>query len=99
LSKVTGSGTECLPLALVRVSLINEAQLEHVLDLLEETEMDSIGDKADHALAVPAAAIDPIYPLSLDLDSEYDGEVYMVGQGDQPLRGPSKRYNRRLRRR
>jgi hypothetical protein len=83
LSEVTGSGTDYFPPAPVRVGLVNEAQLEHGLDLLGETEMDSVGDKVDHALAVLAVVTDPIYPSSLDTNSEYDGKVYMVGQGDQ----------------
>jgi hypothetical protein len=51
--------------------------------LLGEIETNSVGDKAKHALAILAAAIDPIYPPSSDSNSEYDDEVYMVGQGDQ----------------
>jgi hypothetical protein len=42
-----------------------------------------LGIKVDHALAVLAIVTDPIYPPSLDTNSEYDGKVYMVGQGDQ----------------
>jgi hypothetical protein len=36
-------------------------------------------------LAVLAAIIDPIYQSSLESDFEGDREVYMVGQGDEPL--------------
>jgi hypothetical protein len=42
-------------------------------------------DKVDHTLAVSAAIIDPIYQSSLESDFEGDREVYMVGQGDEPL--------------
>jgi hypothetical protein len=62
------------------VGLINEAQLRHRLNVLEETDSDSTRDKANHTLAVPAATTDPIYQLSFESDSEDGGEVYMVGQ-------------------
>jgi hypothetical protein len=59
-SEVNESG----PPAPVQVGLINKAQLRHGLDLLGETEMDSVGNKADHALVVLEAAIDSICPPS-----------------------------------
>jgi hypothetical protein len=46
-------------------------------------DMDPAEDKADHTLAILAATTYPICQLSLESESEYDGEVYMVGQGDQ----------------
>jgi hypothetical protein len=46
--------------------------------------LDPVGDKADHILAVPVATLDPIYQPSSESDSECGGEVYMMGQGDQP---------------
>jgi hypothetical protein len=46
---------------------------------------DPTEDKADHTLVVLAATIDPIFQLSSESDSEYGGQVYMVGQGGQPL--------------
>jgi hypothetical protein len=46
---------------------------------------DPTEDKADHTLVVLAAAIDPIFQLSSESDSEYGGQVYMVGQDGQPL--------------
>jgi hypothetical protein len=61
MSEVTGSGTGRLPPALVRVGLINEAQLRHRLDSLWETDTDPSKGKVDHTLAVPVATIDPIY--------------------------------------
>jgi hypothetical protein len=45
-------------------------------------DMDPAEDKADHTLAILAATTYPICQLSLEFESEYDGEVYMVGQGD-----------------
>jgi hypothetical protein len=80
LSKVTGSGIGRLPLALIQVSLINEAQLEHKLGSLGETDMDPTEDKADHTQAVLTATIDPIYLPSSESDSEDGREVYMVEQ-------------------
>jgi hypothetical protein len=73
LSKVVGSGNDRLLLALVWVSLINEAQFR--LGLLGETDTDPVEDRAYHTLA---AATDPIYLPSLGSDSEYGREVYMV---------------------
>jgi hypothetical protein len=43
-------------------------------------DLDPIGDKADHTLAVSTATTDPIYQSSLESDSKGDREVYMVGQ-------------------
>jgi hypothetical protein len=48
--KVIRSGTRRLPLALVRVGLINKAELRHGLSKLGKTNLDSVGDKADHTL-------------------------------------------------
>jgi hypothetical protein len=48
LGKVTRLGTGRLPLALVWVSLINEAQLKHGLGSLGEMDIDPTEDKADH---------------------------------------------------
>jgi hypothetical protein len=70
LSEDSRSGTGCIPPAPVRDGPISEAQLGHGLDLLGETWMDSIGDKADHALAILAATIDPICLSSSNSDSE-----------------------------
>jgi hypothetical protein len=42
-------------------------------------------DKADHTRAVSAATIDPIYQSSLEFDSEGGGEIYMVGNREDPL--------------
>jgi hypothetical protein len=56
--EVIKSCTGCLPLALVRVGLINETQLGHRLGLLWMMNPDSSGDKADHTLAVHAATTD-----------------------------------------
>jgi hypothetical protein len=88
------SCTDCLRPAPVRVGLINEAHLKHRLDLLGGIEIDSIGDKADHALAVPAAAIDPICMSSLESDSKYGREIYMVEQGGELLEKTTKEIQR-----
>jgi hypothetical protein len=85
LGKVARSGTGRLPLSLVRVSLIKEAQLVHGLGSLGETDTDPAKDKADHHLTVLTAATDPFCPCSLESDSEYDREVYMVEQGGELL--------------
>jgi hypothetical protein len=60
-SKVTGSGIDRLPPALVRVDLVNEAQLRHGLNELGKTNLDLARDKANHILIVLAATTDPIY--------------------------------------
>jgi hypothetical protein len=83
-SEVTGLGTGRLPLALIQVSLINEAELSHRLDSLGETDTDPTKDKADNTLAILAATTDPIYWRSSESNFEYGREVYMVGQSDQP---------------
>jgi hypothetical protein len=84
LSEVTGSGTDRLPLDLVRVDLTNDAQLGHRLNSLGEVDSDPARDKANHTLAVSAATTDPVYQLLSESDSEKGVEVYMVGQGDPP---------------
>jgi hypothetical protein len=81
-SEIAGSSTDRLPPAPVRVGLINEAKLRHRLDSLGEMNTDPAEDKADHTLAVMAATIDPIHQPLSESNSEYGGEVYMVGQGD-----------------
>jgi hypothetical protein len=96
LSNVTGSGTGCLPPAPVRVNLINEAQLEHGLSSLGETDTDPAGDRADHTMAAQAAATNLIYSPSLKSNSEYDRDVYMVVSCQ---RTPPKSSNGRLRKR
>jgi hypothetical protein len=95
-SKVAESRIGRLPPAPVRVGLINEAELGHRLDLLGETDTnpDPTEDKADHALVVLATVIDPICQLSLESDSEYGEEVYMVGQGCQPPEKTTKEIQR-----
>jgi hypothetical protein len=60
-SKVTGSGTGHLPPAPTRVGLIKEARLRHKLNELGKMDLDPVGDKSDHILAVLAAIIDPIH--------------------------------------
>jgi hypothetical protein len=85
LSKVTGSGTGCVPLAPVRVILINEAQHGHGPGSLGDTDTDPTEDEVDHPLAVLIAAIDPICPPSSESDSKYGREVYMVEQGGELL--------------
>jgi hypothetical protein len=44
------------------------------------------GEKADHTLAIPTAATDPIYQSSLEFDSKGCREVYMVGNGEELLK-------------
>jgi hypothetical protein len=60
-SEVAGLGTGHLPPALVRVGLINEAQLRHGLNELGKMDLDPTRDKADHIQTVSAAIIDPTY--------------------------------------
>jgi hypothetical protein len=84
LSEVTGSGTGRLPPALVRVGLINEAQVRHGFGSLGETDTDPAKDKAYHTLATQTAAIDLICSPSSESDSEYGREVFMVEQGGKP---------------
>jgi hypothetical protein len=83
LSEVVRSGTRRLPLAPVRVSLINEAQLRHGFNAVRKTDLDPAGDKSDHTLAISVATTDIVYVALSEPDSEDDREVYMVGQGDQ----------------
>jgi hypothetical protein len=83
LSKVAGSSTDRLPLAPVRVGIINEAQLKHRLGSLGETDTDPAEERADHTLAAQPAATDPIYSPSSESNSEYGREVYMVEQGGE----------------
>jgi hypothetical protein len=47
--------------------------------------LDPAEDKADHTLAILAAITDPIYQSSPESDSEGGGEVYMVGNREEPL--------------
>jgi hypothetical protein len=47
-------------------------------------DLDPTEDKADNTLAVPVATTDPIYQSSPKSDSEGGGEVYMVGNGEEP---------------
>jgi hypothetical protein len=68
----------------VQVGLVNEAQLRHRLSKLGKTDIDPTEDKANHTLAVPAATTDPINQSSLESDSEGGGEVFMVGNGEEP---------------
>jgi hypothetical protein len=84
-SEVVGSGTGRLPLAPVRVGLVNEAQLGHGHNELGKTDPDPAGDKANHILAVSAATTDPIYKSSSKSDSEGGRELYMVGNGEELL--------------
>jgi hypothetical protein len=81
LSNVMRSGTGHLPLAPVRVSLINEAQIG--LGSLGEMDTDPVEDIADQTLAAQAAATNLIYSSSSGSDFEYDREVYMVEQGGE----------------
>jgi hypothetical protein len=46
-------------------------------------DLDPAKDKADHTLAVPVTITDPVYQSSPESDSE-GGEVYMVGNGEEP---------------
>jgi hypothetical protein len=60
---------------------------------------DPTKDKADHTLAVILASTDPICQSSLEFDSKYYREVYMVEQGGQLLKNPPNRSNGRPRKR
>jgi hypothetical protein len=82
--EVVRSSTDRLPLALVRVSLINEAQLRRRSISLGKTDSDPSRDKADHTLAITTAIIDPIYQSPPESDFEGNREVFMVGDGEQP---------------
>jgi hypothetical protein len=82
-SEATRLGTGRLPLALILVGLVNEAQLRHRLNELGKTDPDPAGDKANHILAVSVATTDLIYQSSPESDSEGGREVYMVGNGEE----------------
>jgi hypothetical protein len=81
--EVVGSGIGRLPPAPVRVSLINEAQLQHGSTMPRKTNSNPSGDKANHNLAGSTTTIYLIYQLPLELESEGDRQIYMVGQGEQ----------------
>jgi hypothetical protein len=49
-----------------------------------KTDLDLVEDKADHTPAFSVATTDPIYQSSPESDSEGGGEVYMVGNGEEP---------------
>jgi hypothetical protein len=85
--KVIQSGTSHLPLAPVRVGLINKEQLRHRLSELGKTDSNPMRDKADHSLAVPIATTDPIYQSSSESDFESGGVVYMMGEWKGTPRG------------
>jgi hypothetical protein len=78
LLEVVGSGTDRLPPAPARVSIVIEAQLRHRLVKLGKMDPDPSGDKANHTLAVSAAITDPIHQSSPESNFEGDREVYMV---------------------
>jgi hypothetical protein len=82
---IVGSGTGHLPPALVRVGLVNEAQLGHGLSELGKTGSDPAGDKADHTLAIPVARTYPICQSPSEFDSEGGKEVYMMGNREELL--------------
>jgi hypothetical protein len=82
--KVIGLGTCHLPLAPVRVSLINEAHLRHGPVELRKIDPDPTGDNADPIQAIPIAIIDPIYQLPPGTNSEGDRQVFIVGESEQP---------------
>jgi hypothetical protein len=84
LPEVAGSGNGRLSPALVRVDLINEAQLRHESDVLGEVDLDSLGDNIDHNQVGSPTTTDPIYQLPLEFDFGCGREVYMVGQGEKP---------------
>jgi hypothetical protein len=83
LRRIIRSGTDCLPPALIRVGLINEAQLKCRLSELGKMDSDPIGYKADHTSAVPTATIDPIFQLPLKSAYEGGREVYMMGNREE----------------
>jgi hypothetical protein len=58
-------------------------------------DLDPAKDKADHTLAVPVAITDPVYQSSPESDSE-GGEVYMVGNGEEPLEKIVKEIQRKV---
>jgi hypothetical protein len=81
--EVIGSCTGRLPLALVRVGIVDEARPRHGFIKLGKTDLDPSGDKADHTSAVSAAITYPIYQSSPESDFEGVREVYMAGKGDE----------------
>jgi hypothetical protein len=81
--KVIGSGTDRLPPAPVRFSVINEAQLRHGLSELGKTDLDSAREKADHTLVVSTTTIDPIHQSSPESNSRGGSGVYMVGNEEE----------------
>jgi hypothetical protein len=90
LNKVTGSGTDRLPLAPFQVSLVNKTQPRHELGSLGKKDTYPAKVKADHTLADQIAATDTICsPVSV-FDSKYSSEVYMVEQGGEPLKKTAK---------
>jgi hypothetical protein len=52
---------------------------------LGKIDLDPTEDKVNHTLAILAATIDPIYQSSPESNSEGGEEVYMVGNGEEPL--------------
>jgi hypothetical protein len=99
LNKVTGSGTDRLPLDPFQVSLVNKTQPRHELGTLGKKDTYPAKVKADHTLADQIAATDMICsPVSVS-DSKYSSEVYMVEQGGEPLKKLPKRSNGRPRKR
>jgi hypothetical protein len=72
------------PPALVRVGLVNEAQLKHRSNALGKTDIDPSRDKAGHNQIGFLAITDLIYHSPSESDFEGGREVYMVGQGEQP---------------
>jgi hypothetical protein len=81
--RIVGSGTDRLPLDPVQVSLINEAQLRHELSKPGKTDLDPVGAKTNHTLAVPDATTDPTYQSPSESNSEGSREVYMVWNGEE----------------
>jgi hypothetical protein len=82
--EIAGSGTGRVPLAPVRISLVNEAQLGHGSNILGEAESDPLEDKADHHEIGCPPATDPIHQSPPESDSDDSREVYMVAHGEQP---------------
>jgi hypothetical protein len=72
------------PPALVRVGLVNKAQLKHRSNALGKTDTDPSRDKAGHNQIGFLAITDLIYHSLSESDFEGGREVYMVGQGEQP---------------
>jgi hypothetical protein len=53
---------------------------------LREAESDPLGDKVNHHQIGCPPTIDPIYQLPSESDSDYDREVYMMEQSEQPAK-------------